>query len=138
MMLASRPKTNGFTLIELIVVLVIMGTLLSLVGPLAVRNVDKMNVRTEEMQFKNWLDKVSYTAFNRGQPLLVSLEGRIASANIVGEKEVIVDEIQFASLFFQPQMIALNKNGFYSKTQATYQLGAERYAIELSFVGSAE
>ncbi len=108
-----------------------MGTLLSLVGPLAVRNVDKMNVRTEEMQFRNWLEKVSYTAFNRGQPLVVSLEGRLASANIKGDQGNIVDEIQFSSLFFQPQFIGLNKNGFYGKSQAIYQIGGESYPIEL-------
>jgi prepilin-type N-terminal cleavage/methylation domain-containing protein len=112
-----RLRRTGFTLIELMVVMLIMGAMLSLVGPLAVRNVESAKYKTEEMQFKNWLVKMSHTAFYSGQRVTIDLEGKLASATL-GERK---DSLEFESLFFQPQQFTLSKNGFPSVGSVLYQ-----------------
>ena len=48
----SAPENAGFTLIELMVVLVILGLLAGLVGPQLFGNVDRSKVKTAETQIK--------------------------------------------------------------------------------------
>lgn len=59
----SASNTNGFTLIELIVVMLIMSIVLSLVGPLTLRMLDRAESQSEFISFKNSIKKVSYMAF---------------------------------------------------------------------------
>ncbi|MCS6191613.1 MULTISPECIES: pilus assembly FimT family protein [Shewanella] len=138
MMLVSNRRAKGFTLIELLVILVIMGILLSLVGPLAVENVDKVTIKTEEKQFKNWLVKTSFSAFNRGVPLTITLHGHqvVAFTDIHSEQPdavsaMPIDSITFDGLFFQPQTFLLNKNGFPSQQTVEYQLLDKQFSINI-------
>ena len=48
----SRPRWRGFTLIEMLVVLVIIGLLASLVGPKLFTKVDSSKVQTAQVQVK--------------------------------------------------------------------------------------
>lgn len=132
-MLGFNKQERGFTLIELMVILVIMGTLLSLVGPMAVKNVEKMGIKTEEMQFKNWLSKSVFVAFNRGESIEVKLEGYSVTAQVRSSNEQLktIDSIRFDSLFFQPQDIYFNKNGFFRPETVYYQLAGESYELDL-------
>lgn len=114
---SSQHSMRGFTLIELIVVMLIMASLLSLVGPLAVKNVETTQYKTEEMQFKNWLVKMSHTAFYTGKPVTISLSGKVAEAQ-VGDK---TDRLALNDIFFQPQTFHLSKNGFPSVDSVSYQ-----------------
>ncbi len=52
MMQNSFNKHQGFTLLEMLVVLVIIGLLAGLVGPRLLSNVDKANVKTAQTQIK--------------------------------------------------------------------------------------
>ena len=49
---APRPQTQGFTLLEMIVVLVIIGLIMGLVGPRLFNQADKAKVQTAETQVK--------------------------------------------------------------------------------------
>lgn len=143
MMSGFSCTTKGFTLIELMVILVIMGVLLSLVGPLAVQNLDKVTVKTEEKQFQNWLIKTSFSAFNRGSPLALNLQGhqvvvyaatqfeQEGSSEANSEDTDPIDSITFETLFFQPQTLLLNKNGFPSADTVEYQLTDKQFSINV-------
>ncbi|WP_299791216.1 prepilin-type N-terminal cleavage/methylation domain-containing protein [uncultured Shewanella sp.] len=139
MMLGFSHKSQGFTLIELMVILVIMGVLLSLVGPLAVNNLDKVTVKTEEKQLQNWLIKTSFSAFNRGTPLSVNLQGHQVVVYAATPLELEgnsadtdpIDLITFETLFFQPQTLLLNKNGFPSADTVEYQLTDKQFSINV-------
>lgn len=146
MMSASKHETlsraRGFTLIELIVVMLIMASLLSLVGPLAVKNVEVTRYKTEEMQFKNWLVKMSHTAFYSGKPISISLSGKLATATI-GEQpskdsdlrhtqsDIKTDQLELEQLFFQPQSFQLSKNGFPSVESITYQGRNRQFELDI-------
>ena len=49
---ASRNQTQGFTLLEMIVVLIIIGLIMGLVGPRLFNQADKAKVQTAETQVK--------------------------------------------------------------------------------------
>ncbi len=48
----SNAKSRGFTLLEMLVVLVIIGLLAGLVGPRLFKNVEKSNITTAQAQIK--------------------------------------------------------------------------------------
>lgn len=48
----SKPKINGFTLLEMLVVMVIIGLLAGLVGPRIFGKVDSSKVQTAQVQIK--------------------------------------------------------------------------------------
>jgi general secretion pathway protein G len=50
--ISSRPRQTGFTLLEMIVVLVIIGLIMGLVGPRLFGQADKAKVQTAETQVK--------------------------------------------------------------------------------------
>jgi len=102
---------NGFTMIELLIVLAIMSTLMGLVGPLAINAYDKAQAKTEKYQLNNFINKLSYEAFTQGQTKRIDLEGNQVSI-YAGEEEIPAKVFNFKYLFFQPQYINLNSNGF--------------------------
>lgn len=123
----TRRTNKGFSLIELMVVMTIMVGLLSLVGPLAVRNVESTQYKAEEKQFKNWLLKLSHIAFYSGQPVSVSVTERSAVATIGPEQEVLAIEY----LDFPAQQIRFTKNGYPTPTTISYRLNQELIEMDL-------
>lgn len=123
----KRRTNKGFSLIELMVVMTIMVGLLSLVGPLAVRNVESTQYKTEEKQFKNWLLKLSHIAFYSGQPVSVELTERSATASIGTKQEILAIEY----LDFPLQQIRFTKNGYPTPTTLTYRLNQQVIEMDL-------
>lgn len=122
--------------------MVILGTMLSLVAPLAVKNVDKAKVRTEITQLNNWINKVSFISYFRGLSTIASFDGKSVSVYVLPKKQVnvvddeqndktVIDRIDFDSLFFQPQQIEFNKNGFPQQETLTYQLNDELITLNV-------
>lgn len=107
--------------------MVIMVGLLSLVGPLAVRNVESTQYKAEEKQFKNWLLKLSHIAFYSGQPVSVLVTERSAIANIGTEQEVLPIEY----LDFPAQQLRFTKNGYPTPTTISYRLNQELIEMDL-------
>lgn len=143
MLVSNQHKSHrGFTLIELMVVMVILGTMLSLVAPLAVKNVDKAKVRTEIAQLNNWINKISFSSYYKGLSTIAFFDGKSVSVYVLPKKQVnvaddeqnektVIDRIDFDSLFFQPQQIEFNKNGFPQQEKLTYQLNDELITLNV-------
>lgn len=108
----NKPPNTGFTLIELMIVLTIVGFLMTMVGPLAVQSVEKAQAKQEMLMMKNWLRKVSARSFNTGQAFELKLAGVKAELYIQGETQQPLVSKTFESLFFQPQELLYNKKGF--------------------------
>jgi len=118
---------SGFTLIELMVVMAIVGLLMTMVGPLAINTVEKANAKQEMLTMKNWFRKISYRAYSTGSSYQLNLSGKKAELFIINDDE---QQIQPAiitktldSLFFQPQILYYNAKGFVSPTlvEGTYR-----------------
>ncbi|XQW85900.1 type II secretion system protein [Thalassotalea piscium] len=102
---------KGFTLIELMIVMSVVALLLTMVGPLAVNNLEKAQAKQEMLSLKNWLSKISYQAYASGHILQLTLAGKKATlAKISAEKKIITTET-FEYIFFTPQVINFSRHG---------------------------
>ncbi|WP_293748932.1 type II secretion system protein [uncultured Paraglaciecola sp.] len=121
----NHPSINnlkGFTLVELLIVMTIVGTLLSLVGPLAIDSLSKAQARAELLSLKTWLRFQSHKAFITGQEIQLSFKGK-AVFQIKPTQNTQIKIKQFEYVFFQPQLITFSSNGISStfKLSATFK-----------------
>ncbi len=110
-------KKNGFTLIEIMIVMSIVALLMGLVGPLAIQNLEKAEAKSELMSVNNWLKQVSYRAYIGGQELTLKLNGKEVQLFTTKNAKLIKKQ-SFEYLFFQPQQLVFNNKGFVSPTKA--------------------
>jgi prepilin-type N-terminal cleavage/methylation domain-containing protein len=101
--------TLGFTLVELLIVMSIMGLILSLVGPLALNMIDKAQAQSEFISFKNNLKKISYISFASATEHSVTLD--VQTISILKADESI-QQSQFKYLQFPSQKITFNSRGY--------------------------
>ena len=85
MMLPSKPANDGFSLIELLVVISIMAGVMALVGPLTVRSVDSARAQTELVSIERWINGWGRKAFLTGSAILVESQGAALIAQRRGE-----------------------------------------------------
>ena len=123
------PKHSGFTLIELLVVMAIMSVLMGLVGPLTINGLEKAQARTEVMTLTRWLDDLAYRAFLSQQSIHLQLSGKQATASSVDVG--FLKSVDFEYLYFQPQSLVFNTNGFTQQQQIQYQHNEETLSIVL-------
>ncbi|MGI2000027.1 type II secretion system protein [Shewanella frigidimarina] len=102
-------NANGFTLIELIVVMLIMSIVLSLVGPLTLRMLDRAESQSEFISFKNSIKKVSYIAFASATEHSFKLD---KNSLLVYKANIQIQQTQFEYLNFDPQVITFNSRGY--------------------------
>lgn len=104
---------NGYTLIELMIVLVIVSMIMGLVGPLTIQSMEKAEAKSELLAIKNWLKQVSYQAFTSGKELHFVVAGKKIILQEENEKNALkTRELEY--LFFQPQKFTFNSKGFVS------------------------
>ena len=99
-------KDKGFTLVELLVVLAISGTLLALVAPLGFRSVERVQVQTELVSIQRWYDRIGYLAFIRGEDISVEWVGEgeivasVAREILVGRRVDRLEPVDQAPILF--------------------------------------
>jgi prepilin-type N-terminal cleavage/methylation domain-containing protein len=104
-----RYLSGGFTLVELLIVMAIMSLILSIVGPLTVKMVDKAQAQSELITLKNAIHKLSYKAFASATPYTLTLNSKILRL----ESERSTPSIhRFEYLSFSDQVITFNSRGY--------------------------
>jgi prepilin-type N-terminal cleavage/methylation domain-containing protein len=83
MMLPSKPASDGFSLIELLVVISIMAGVMALVGPLTVRSVESARAQTELVSIERWINGWGRKAFLSAS--VISIKAK--NSNLVAERE---------------------------------------------------
>ncbi|MBQ4860831.1 prepilin-type N-terminal cleavage/methylation domain-containing protein [Pseudoalteromonas sp. MMG013] len=99
---------NGFSLMELLIVMTIMGLLMSIVAPLSLSAISKSEARVELQETKNWLRVLRNKAF------LTQTEYKIQVARnnaILIESESVKLNKTFEHLNFEPVVIKINSFG---------------------------
>ncbi len=132
----NTNRVSGFTLIEIIIVLSIVSLLMTVVGPLAINNLEKARAKQEMLTVKTWLRKISYRSYNTGNNYLLKLSGKKLELFLDSE----IDEIQSTKvtskaldyLFFQPQVLYYNSKGFVTPERVVGSYQEKALEIDLS------
>jgi prepilin-type N-terminal cleavage/methylation domain-containing protein len=122
----------GFTLLELLVVMAIMGLSLTLVGPLVFDQVDKTKANAELKQLEVLLHATASSAYLSGQTVQMNFDGKVLQ-RATGKKTVTTE---FNYLFFKPVQFEINSNGQIPELQL--HLTANRKSVELDLGSLAQ
>lgn len=106
-----NPSGKGFTLIELLIVMAVMGLALALVGPNLMASYQKAQAKSEQQEFEELLQKLSYQAFLNERSISIQLNLQRVTYFYSDEpiRNVTVD-YQFVE--FPRQSIELSSAGF--------------------------
>jgi prepilin-type N-terminal cleavage/methylation domain-containing protein len=116
-----RQSRSGFTLIELMVVLMIIGLSVALVSPRVLDLYDKVMLHAEEQKLRECFAVVKNRAFIRQVSLTMAFKEK--AVTIQGESS----PVRFDIMTFAPVVVTFNGNGFSDTEKISYQaLGAEK------------
>ncbi len=116
-----RHSSSGFTLIELMVVLMIIGLSAALVSPRVMKLYDKIMLHAEEQKLRECFAVVKNRAFIRQVPLTMVFKEN--GVTIEGEAATV----RFKIMTFAPVVVTFNGNGFSDTEKIAYRaLGAEK------------
>lgn len=104
-----KHGARGFTLIEILLVVLLLSVTLALVAPLGVEQVDKARAQSEWLALDREIGRLSMNAFLQSEFITLNAAGKeLAWETDAGEQGVIV----FEHLFFSPeQQLTINPNG---------------------------
>ena len=130
MYLVSRRFNKGFTLIELIIVLSIVGLLLAVVAPISIKAVDKTEDKTELLTTTKWIKNIGFQAFIEQQNYALELNGNTLNLYSKPSNELIKTKT-LESLKFTLQWVNFNANGFVSPQQINGHFRDQPLSISL-------
>lgn len=125
-----RGCSSGFTLVELMVVILIVGLLASLVGPYGSRLFDRARAQQERVDIERLMRRLGSNAFMRGKSIRVEGHGSKlyweADDQNSGERE-----LQYS--FVNPEtVIEINRNGIARPDTLTITQSGRDSTIELN------
>lgn len=102
-------RTRGFTLIEILLVVLLMSIVLVLVAPLGIKQVEKARAQSEWLELDREIGRLSLDAFIRSDFVTLHAAGkRLAWKSDAGQHGML----EFEHLFFSPeQQLTINPNG---------------------------
>lgn len=101
----------GFSLIELLVVITIISSLGALVGPSLFKQVNKIQVASDEKKLLQILKQLSHKAFLSGKSITIQLKRKKLEYFYSDEPEKHAQK-DFTFIQFSDQTLRLNENGF--------------------------
>lgn len=108
-------RGRGFTLVEILLVVLLMSVVIALVAPLGVTQVEKARAQTEWLTLDRAMDQLSLDAFIRGDFVAVVAAGKRLAWEFEGGQR---GNIEFEQLFFSPeQRLTINPNGIADRAE---------------------
>ncbi len=78
---------RGFTLVEILIVIAILGLLVGLVGPITVERMQKAQAQTEWLEVERGLRGLGFRAFAEGREVELHADGMELRWRVAGEPE---------------------------------------------------
>jgi prepilin-type N-terminal cleavage/methylation domain-containing protein len=110
----SKCCSNGFTLVEVLIVLVIAGLGITLVAPSLINAYEEVKAAAEEQKMTDILDAVKMRSFFRQLSYSVVLAGNVLK---IKDTDTSID---FQHITFPEQRITFNANGFADVGEVRY------------------
>ena len=108
-------KTRGFTLIEILLVVLLTSILAALVAPLGIEQVEKARAQSEWLTLDREIGRLSLDAFLYGDFVTIYAAGKQLVWESRGGQQGV---IEFEQLFFSPeQRITINPNGIADRAE---------------------
>ncbi|TMP45682.1 hypothetical protein CWB96_10890 [Pseudoalteromonas citrea] len=149
-MLVLRVNFKGFTLIELMIVMAVTAMLISFVGPFAIKNYERVQIKEEQLALVNWVDAQSYRSFALGRKGVFNFSHNDVTFVLeskVDDTQPFSDEIQiqipsykksFKYLAFQPQQLKVNAFGFLINSSIAIEVSGKVQTLTLFKEASEE
>lgn len=118
---------RGFTLIEIMITLALMGTVFALVGPLIYQQVERSQASAEFIEARLFLQNSGRLAFLRGSAVRIELDGKLIRRTINGQHQ----QFDFNHLFFPKQQFSFNAHGFTAQQSVDVVTGRRTMNIVL-------
>ena len=112
-----KPKVDGMTLVELLIVFAILGLLVSLVGPTAYRQLERTRAQEEWLTLERATRDLAFQSYLRGVNTTVEFSGtRLAWRSEDG----VSRQLLFEHLFFDPSVsTVITPNGIFDRDRVT-------------------
>jgi prepilin-type N-terminal cleavage/methylation domain-containing protein len=124
------PRGRGFTLVELLVVLAILGFVIALVGPLTVDRIDKARAQEEWLVLDRTVRGLAFRAFADGRDVELRGEGTQFTWKL-GDAEA--RSLDLTHLFFDsPQVVRINPNGVAEPRSLTLRQAGRERSLDLN------
>lgn len=115
-------------MIELLVVIAIMGLAISVVGPLAMAQLDKFKAKDEVVQLERLLRSAKQNAYLNESETKVTLE----TSKVVFDNQLGIErEYQFKFINLEPLTTTINRNGFMTVETIHYEIRGEESTLTI-------
>ncbi|RHW74869.1 Tfp pilus assembly protein FimT/FimU [Colwellia sp. RSH04] len=123
----SPANSLGFTLIELMVVIVIMMTMFAFVSPLGIEQINRAKAQQELHEAIRILQSLSTKAYASGTTIKLEFNNN----RIIARDLDKVRAWQFEQLYFSNQTVNFNRNGYVDSSYINYTLSEEVRQLNL-------
>lgn len=124
------PLARGFTLIELMIVVVIISSVITLVGPNLFKAYEKAQYRTDLVELKDIVRQISYKAFINGRQVSLVLSGKTMHYQYADSPQKTKKNFEFID-FGEPQEVMFSEFGFTNVDRIFVKTSNDNTVIDL-------
>lgn len=121
-------RLKGFTLVEILIVMGLMGLVLTLVGPLLQHQVEKADASAEFIEARQYINNSGKVAFLQNKQVFLVFDGKVLTRKMAGHHE----EVEYNHLFFPKQELIFNPHGYTDSRSIQVVAGRRHLEIELT------
>jgi prepilin-type N-terminal cleavage/methylation domain-containing protein len=127
---AVRRPAAGFTLVEILIVIVIMGFVVSLVGGIGADRLDRARAREERVSVQRAIEGAAFRAFAQGRETRIETGGDRIVVRPAGTPEVTLT-LEHWKAPAGPEIL-VSRNGVARPPVLTLRRDEEDYAMDLN------